>query len=250
MTCRGNHGGDPGQMQGFFAWVLQFGRVKRIRKLSGRRISRRTPAALPSFGQIAPKIQADAGRWSCGAGGPAGSGAAAAPGPLPGDLVVLANAGRIGNPHFHPVGGDGFCGATDSNRAGKVFFRILDRACRLRLVTQTGRELAPADAAQVPAQALPGDSALELRETPRAETCDPPAQHAMKVRCRSLLNPLRQRQAGPVIKDRHRPDPASRRALRLIRSTGPEAQNRSTGSRATRKLTPPVRAAAPRVAPS
>ena len=55
-----------------------------------------------------------------------------------------------------------------------------------------------AHAAQVPAQGLPGDNALKFRQYPLAETCDPPAHHTMKVRCRSLLDPLHQCHAGPV----------------------------------------------------
>ena len=110
-------------------------------------------------------------------------------------------------------------------------FEIHDRTCRLRRVTRTGRELAAAHAAQFPAQGLPGDLDLEFRQYLLAKTCDPPAHHSVKVRCRSLFDHLRQCQAGRVIKDRHRPDPASLRALRLIRPTGPKALNRSTGSR-------------------
>ena len=118
------------------------------------------------------------------------------------------------------------------------------------MVTRTGRELAGAHAAQFPAQGLPGDGELKFHENPRAKTCDPPPHHAVIGQCRPLLDPLRQRQAVRVIKDRHRPDPASLRAFRLIRPTGPEALNRSTGSRTICKLTPPIRAAALRVAPS
>ena len=62
------------------------------------------------------------------------------------------------------------------------FFKILDRTCRLRVVTRTGRELAVAHAAQFPAQGLPGNNELEFRQYPLAETCDPPAHHTVKFR--------------------------------------------------------------------
>ena len=75
-----------------------------------------------------------------------------------------------------------------------------------------------------------------LRETPRAKTCDPSPHHAVKDQCRPRFDPLHQRQAVRVIKDRHRPGPASLRALRLIRPTGPEALTRST--RSSGKLSP------------
>ena len=81
MTCGATLPEIPARCRPI-AWVVQFGRVKRIGKLSGGRISRQTPAALPSLGQIAPKIQGKAGRGALREGGPAGRGAAAAPGPL------------------------------------------------------------------------------------------------------------------------------------------------------------------------
>ena len=170
--------------------------------------------------------------------------------PSPGDLVLLTNTGLISKPHLYPVGRNGFFLRDGLKPCRDAFFEILDRTCRLRVVTRTGRELAGAHAAQFPAQGLPGNGELKFRQYPLAETCDPPAHHTVKVRCRPLFDPLRQRQAVRAIKDRHRPDPASPGAFRLIRPTGPEALNRSTGSRTICNVTPPIRAAALRVAPS
>ena len=48
------------------------------------------------------------------------------------------------------------------------------------------------------AQGFRGNNALEFHQYPLAQTCDPPAHHSVKVRCRSLPDPLRQCQAGPV----------------------------------------------------
>ena len=72
------------------------------------------------------------------------------------------------------------------------------------MVTRTGREFAGAHAARSPAQGLPGDLDLEFRQYPLAETCDPPAHHNVKFRCRPLLDHLRQCPAVPVVKDPRR----------------------------------------------
>ena len=60
------------------------------------------PAALPSSGQTAPKMEVDAVRWSCGAGGRSG----AALRPAAGDLVLLPHAGLVGEPDLYRGGLD------------------------------------------------------------------------------------------------------------------------------------------------
>ena len=65
---------------------------------------------------------------------------------------------------------------------GKAFFKILDRALSLLVMTGTSRELTISHGAQFPAQCLLGDDDAEFLEDPLAEVDDPPAHDAMHGR--------------------------------------------------------------------
>src|SRR5256886_13913694 len=68
------------------------------------------------------------------------------------------------------------------------FFKILDRALRLRMVARSGREFAVAHGAQLPAERLLGDRDAEFLEDPLRQIDQPPAHHAMDRRDRATLD--------------------------------------------------------------
>src|SRR6204780_2521639 len=98
----------------------------------------------------------------------------AALGPAAGDLVLLADAGLVGEPDLY---GGGLDASRARSRPGarESFFKILDRALSLRVMTGTSRELTISHGAQFQAQCLLGDDAPEFLEDPLAEVDDPPA---------------------------------------------------------------------------
>src|SRR5262245_32703196 len=59
--------------------------------------------------------------------------------------------------------------------ARESFFKILNRALRLRMVARSGREFAVAHGAQLPAERLLGDRDAEFLEDPLRQIAQPPA---------------------------------------------------------------------------
>src|SRR5580704_13031566 len=96
---------------------------------------------------------------SSGAGGCASNESAL---PLPFRQVTDHPRGEIPSGHRRAAAGDGF-------------FKILDRALSLLVMTGTSRELTISHGAQFPAQCLLGDDDAEFLEDPD----DPPAHDAM-----------------------------------------------------------------------
>src|SRR5262249_12515068 len=72
--------------------------------------------------------------------------------------------------------------------ARERFFKILNRALRLRMVARSGREFAVAHGAQLPAERLLGDRDAEFLEDPLRQIDQPPAHHAMDRRDRAALD--------------------------------------------------------------
>src|SRR5262245_23251233 len=72
--------------------------------------------------------------------------------------------------------------------ARESFFKILNRALRLRMVARSGREFAVAHGAQLPAERLLGDRDAEFLEDPLRQIDQPPAHHAMDRRDRAALD--------------------------------------------------------------
>src|SRR6202453_2681526 len=86
--------------------------------------------------------------------------------------------------------------------AGHTFFKILDRALSLRVMTGTSRELTISHGAQFPAQCLLGDDDAEFLEDPLAEVDDPPAHDAMHGRDRAALEYRGERGAVRAVQTR------------------------------------------------
>src|SRR5262249_12208153 len=68
------------------------------------------------------------------------------------------------------------------------FFKILNRACCLCMVTWSCREFAITHGAQLPAERLLGDRDAELLEYPLRQINQPPAHHTVHCRDRATLN--------------------------------------------------------------
>src|SRR6202035_5396365 len=86
--------------------------------------------------------------------------------------------------------------------ARESFFKILDRALSLLVMTGTSRELTISHGAQFPAQCLLGDDDAEFLEDPLAEVDDPPAHDAMHGRDRAALEYRGERGAVRAVQTR------------------------------------------------
>ena len=113
------------------------------------------------------------------------------------------------------------------------------------MMAGAGRELAVAHGAQFPAHRLLGDPHPELLPDPLAEIDETPAHDPVDGGCRPGLDQLGQRLAVLGRQSRGRAG-----ALRSIRPAGPWALNFTTQSRTICTVTPPIRAASLRDAPS
>src|SRR5262249_31260112 len=108
--------------------------------------------------------------------------------PATSGLVLLADACLVGEPDFYRVaverlGARGFLQAH-----GEAFLKSLNRALRWRMGPRSGRELAVAHGAQLPAERLLGDRDAEFLEDPLRQIDQPPAHHAMDRRDRAALD--------------------------------------------------------------
>src|SRR5262245_30744716 len=103
----------------FIASVLQAGMIR--------------AAPLPSFGQTAPQVSVEAVRWSGRALGrvPRCAWTGAALGPAAGDLVLLADAGLVGEPDFYRVAVKRLLARNCLQARGEVFLKssIAPSAC-------------------------------------------------------------------------------------------------------------------------
>src|SRR5262249_38054934 len=79
------------------------------------------------------------------------------------------------------------------------FFKILDRARRLRVVARSGRKFAVAHGPQLPAERLLGDRDAEFLEYPLRQIDQPPTHHAVDRRDRTAFDHPDQRLALPVV---------------------------------------------------
>src|SRR6516164_2690461 len=152
----------------FIASVLQAGMIR--------------AAPLPSFGQTAPKMLVEAVRWSRGALGPVPR--------LAQRRVILFfwPCGPRRRTRFLSCRGQSPSCAQLPPGARGSFFKILDRALGLRMVTRTGGAFAVAHGSQLPAERLLGDSDAEFLEDPLRQIDQPPAHHAMHRRDRATLD--------------------------------------------------------------
>jgi hypothetical protein len=82
------------------------------------------------------------------------------------------------------------------------FFKILDRAGRLRMMARTGRQLAIIQGAQFAAHRLPGHGDPEFLPNPLAKIDDPPSHDAMRRRDRIARDDRRQGGALFVVQAR------------------------------------------------
>ena len=126
----------------------------------------------------------------------------AALGPTPGDLVLLADAGLVGEPDLYGGRLDALLAPDLVQARGKAFFNSLDRALSLLVMTGTSRELTISHGAQFPAQCLLGDDDAEFLEDPLAEVDDPPAHDAMHGRDRAALEYRGERGAVRAVQTR------------------------------------------------
>jgi hypothetical protein len=113
-------------------------------------------------------------------------GAGTALGPAAGDLVLVADAGLVGEPDFYRVAVDRLRDCLQAR--GKSFFKILDRAPGLRVMARPCRELAVAHRAQFPTERLLGDRDAEFFEDPLRQIDQPPRHHAADCRNRPTLD--------------------------------------------------------------
>src|ERR1700734_2763860 len=153
-------------------------------------------APFPCLGQIAPKIKAEAVRWSVGALGRVPR--------LAQRRVILffwPMRASSANQTSMAAGSPPFSRPISSRRAGKLF-KILDRALSLLVVTGTSRELTISHGAQFPAQCLLGDDDAEFLEDPLAEVDDPPAHDAMHGRDRAAFEYRGERGAVRAVQTR------------------------------------------------
>ncbi len=84
------------------------------------------------------------------------------------------------------------------------FFKILDRAGRLRMMARTGRQLAIIQGAQFAAHRLLGHDDPKFLPNPLAKIDDPPSHDAMRRRDRTALDDRRQGGALFVVQARRR----------------------------------------------
>ena len=139
--------------------------------------------------------------------------AGAAPGPAAGDLVLLADAGLVGEPDLYAARRRRLVARDLRPGARGSFFKILDGAVGLGMMARAGGELAIAHGAQFPAQGLLGDGDAEFLPDPLAQIDQPPAHHAMNRRDRAALDHLRKRCAMGVVELRRvGPAPCGRSA--------------------------------------
>ena len=82
---------------------------------------------------------------------------------------------------------------------GEVFFKSLDRALSLSMVTWSGRQFAVAHGAQLSAERLLGYGDAKFLENPLRQIDQPPAHHAVNRRDRATLNHLRDNSALGII---------------------------------------------------
>ena len=80
-----------------------------------------------------------------------------------------------------------------------MFFKILDRSLRRRMMTRPRRKLAVAHLAQLAAHGLLGDGDAKFLEHPLAKIDDPPTHNTMDRRRWTVLDHFHQRRAVRVI---------------------------------------------------
>src|SRR5260370_17911514 len=135
-----------------------------------------------------------------GAGGSLVFGSArtrAAPGPTPGDLVLLADAGLVCEPDLYGGRIDAFL-APDLVQARRETF-LKSSIARFGLGVVTSRKLAITHGAQLAAQRLLGDNDAEFLENPLAEIDDPPAHDPMNGWNRAALDDRSERRPMRVV---------------------------------------------------
>ena len=129
--------------------------------------------------------------------------------------------------------------------ARESFFKILDRALSLLVMTGTSRELTISHGAQFPAQCLLGDDDTEFLEDPLAEIDDAPTHDPVNRRDRAALEyRASATRCAPFRRD------GCPGGLRSISPSGPWALNFITQSRTICSVTPATFAASVRLAPS
>src|SRR3954453_11375775 len=143
---------------------------------------------------------------------------AAAPGPAPGDLVLLADPRLVGEPELYPARLDALLPRDLVKTPGEAFFKILNRPFGLSMVPRTGGELAVAPRAQLPAQGLRRHRDPELVEDPLAQVDEPPSHDPMHRRNRAAFDHRRQRRPVRVLQLRGLPG-----RLAVDQTIGPRA---------------------------